>query len=69
MPLCVKRCGRWRRWGYRMLTLSLRQEGFLDNAKRNYRICREEKLQVRRKRKRSLWGADKPAVPETSPWR
>jgi putative transposase len=53
---------RRRRWGYRMLTLVLRREGFVDNTKRIYRIYREEKLQVqvRRKRKRSLWRGEKP---------
>jgi len=59
---------RRRRWGYRMLTMALRREGFLDNTKRIYRIYREEKLQVqvRRKRKRSLWRGEKPVAPEVA---
>jgi putative transposase len=32
-----------RRWGYRLLTDSLRREGFRDNHKRIYRVYREEK--------------------------
>ena len=57
---------RRRRWGYRMLTLVLRREGFVDNTKRIYRIYREEKLQVqvRRKRKRSLWRGERPEEPQ-----
>lgn len=59
---------RRRRWGYRMLTMALRREGFLDNAKCIYRIYREEKLQVqvRRKRKRSLWRGEKPVAPQAA---
>jgi len=51
-----------RRWGYRMLTDALRREGFADNHKRVYRVCREEKLQVtvRTKRKAALWRGEKP---------
>jgi len=51
-----------RRWGYRMLTMKLRREGFADNHKRIYRVYREEGLQVpmRRKRKAALWRGEKP---------
>lgn len=49
-----------------MLTLPLRREGFLDNAKRIYRIHWEEKVQVRRKRKRSLWRGDKLVAPQVA---
>ena len=31
-----------RRWGYRLLTDSLRREGYRDNHKRIYRVYREE---------------------------
>jgi putative transposase len=51
-----------RRWGYRLLTDSLRREGFRDNHKRVYRVYCEEKLQVtiRKKRKAALWRGEKP---------
>jgi putative transposase len=51
-----------RRWGYRMLTLKLRREGFADNHKRIYRVYRAAGLQVplRRKRKAALWRGEKP---------
>lgn len=51
-----------RRWGYRMITEVLRREGFTDNHKRIYRIYREEKLQVkvRRRRKTARWRGAKP---------
>ena len=53
-----------RRWGYRMLTETLRREGFTDNQKRIYRVYREEGLQVpmRKKRKAALWRGEKPKV-------
>ena len=55
---------RRRRWGYRMLGQALRREGFKDNAKRIYRIYREEKLQVRvrRRRKAGLSRGPKPCA-------
>lgn len=51
-----------RRWGYRMLTIKLRRDGFTDNHKRIYRVYREEGLQVpvRKKRKAALWRGEKP---------
>lgn len=53
---------RRRRWGYRMLTLTLRRRGFKDNLKRIYRVYREEKLQVpqRRKRRTAKYRGEKP---------
>lgn len=53
---------RRRRWGYRMLSLMLKRRGFTDNAKRIYRIYREEGLQVRqrRKRKTAKWRGERP---------
>ena len=55
-----------RRWGYRMLTVLLRRQGFEDNHKRIYRVYREEGLQVpmrRRKRKGGRWRGEKPVAP------
>jgi len=40
-----------RRWGAPFLTLILRREGFTDNHKRIERVYREERLQVRRRRR------------------
>ena len=37
---------KYRRWGYRMLTMFLRHQGFVDNHKRVYRVYREEGLQM-----------------------
>ena len=57
-----------RRWGYRMLAVLMERQGFKDNIKRIYRVYREEKLQVkiRRRRKTARWRGDKP-VPATRP--
>ena len=41
-----------RRWGYRRLLVLLRREGIQDNHKRVYRLYREERLQVRQRRRR-----------------
>jgi transposase InsO family protein len=40
------------RYGYRRIHVLLRREGFRDNRKRTYRIYREEKLAVRRRRRK-----------------
>lgn len=55
-----------RRWGYRMLTVLLRRQGFTGNHKRIYRVHREERLQVpvRKKRKRLCWRGEKPVAPQ-----
>jgi hypothetical protein len=56
-----------RRWGYRMLAVLMRRQDFADNLKRILRVYREEKLQVRirRRRKTARWRGDKP-VPASS---
>jgi len=58
-----------RRWGCPRLTDLLRGEGFTDNHKRIERIYREEKLQVRkRKRKRLAPGTERqPIAPPGAP--
>ncbi len=45
-----------RRFGYRRLHVLLRREGYLVNHKKLFRLCREEKLTVRRRggRKRAI---------------
>lgn len=43
-----------RRFGYRRLAVLLRREGFTVNDKRVYRLYREEKLKVRRKRRKRV---------------
>lgn len=55
-----------RRWGYRMLAMSLKRQGYHDNIKRIYRIYREEGLQVRqrKKRRRARWRGSKPQPSE-----
>ena len=55
-----------RRWGYRRLMIILQRKGFFDNHKRIYRIYREERLQVprRRRRRRAKGRVDKINVPE-----
>lgn len=40
------------RWGYRFLHVLLRREGFQINHKRTYRLYREERLGLRRRRRR-----------------
>ena len=42
----------WRRWGYRRLHILLEREGWEVNSKRVYRIYVEEKLGVRRRKRR-----------------
>ena len=41
-----------RRWGYRRLHVLLQREGWTVNSKRVYRIYVEEKLMVRRRKRR-----------------
>jgi len=45
---------RWRRYGYRRLTVLLRREGLVINAKRVYRLYREAGLAVRRRRRKRV---------------
>jgi hypothetical protein len=54
------------RYGYPTLHDMLRNEGLVQNAKRTYRIYREEGLQVRRKRRKKL---TRPRVPMAVPTR
>src|SRR5690606_13920223 len=53
-------------YGYPTLHDMLRTEGLVQNAKRTYRIYREEGLQVRRKRRKKL---TRPRVPMAVPTR
>lgn len=46
--------GRYRRYGYPRLHVFLRNEGLVVNAKRTYRLYREEGLRVRRRRRKRL---------------
>ena len=56
------------RWGYRRLTVMLRREGWPVNAKRIYRLYREEELTVRTaKRKKLVQRARVPSPPATKP--
>lgn len=43
---------RWKRYGYRRLSVLLRREGMRINAKRVYRLYRQEGLAVRRRRRK-----------------
>jgi putative transposase len=54
-----------RRYGYRRLLILLRREGWTDNHKRVFRIYQEEKLQVRRRKRRKAGEArgEKPVPP------
>lgn len=45
------------RFGYPRLHVLLRREGFPVSRKRTYRVYREEKLQVRRKRRKRIAAA------------
>jgi putative transposase len=47
------------RYGYPLLHAMLKEEGLVINAKRTYRIYREEKLQVRRRRRKRLPARDR----------
>jgi putative transposase len=55
-----------RRFGYRRLLIFLRREGFAVNHKRLFRICREERLMVRKQggRKRALGTMAVPQMPD-----
>lgn len=48
---------RWRRFGYRRLTVMVRREGLVVNHKRVYRIYRALGLQVRRRKRKRLVAA------------
>jgi putative transposase len=54
------------RYGYPILHALLKAEGLVVNSKKTYRIYREEKLQVRRKRRKRLPARDRMpiAVPD-----
>jgi putative transposase len=58
-----------RRFGYRRLQVLLRREGFVVNHKRVYRLYREEKLGLRRKRGRKRAPAAATRVPLQLPAR
>jgi putative transposase len=51
------------RWGYRFLHRMLRREGHLLNHKVTYRLYREERLGLRRGRRRRRSGAPRQAMP------
>jgi putative transposase len=51
------------RYGYELLHGMLKAEGLVVNEKRTYRIYREEKLQVRRKRRKRLVARDRVPMP------
>jgi putative transposase len=51
------------RFGYPRLHVLLRREGRLYNRKRIYRIYRDEKLQLRRKRRKRVASAPRRAIP------
>ena len=57
---------RYPRYGYPTLHDILRAEGLVQNPKRTYRIYREERLQVRRKRRKRL---TRPRIPLSVPTR
>ena len=50
------------RFGYRRIHLLLRREGWTGNRKRTYRIYREEKLTVRRRRRKRVAAAPREAM-------
>ncbi len=51
------------RYGYELLHGMLKAEGLVVNEKKTYRIYREEKLQVRRKRRKRLLARDRVRMP------
>ena len=54
------------RWGYRRLTILLRRDGWLVNAKRIYRLYREEELTVRTAKRKKLAQRARVATPPAS---
>lgn len=54
------------RWGYRRLHVLLRREGWTVNTKRLYRICVEERLAVRRRKRGRRIGAQARVSLDTS---
>lgn len=57
------------RFGYRRLTVLLRREGWPVNAKRIYRLYREEGLEVRTKRRKRLASTGRVPLPPAAPAR
>lgn len=55
--------GEYPRYGYELLHGMLKAEGLVVNEKKTYRIYREEKLQVRRKRRKRLLARDRVRMP------
>lgn len=55
-----KKASQRRRWGFPRLRLVLKKEGWADNHKRIYRIYCEEKLQIKRRRRKKTrhWRGD-----------
>ena len=51
------------RYGYKLLHELLKREGLVVNAKKTYRLYREEHLQVRRKRRKRLPTRDRVPLP------
>ena len=51
------------RYGYKMLHAMLKTEGLVVNRKKTYRIYREERLQVQRKRRKRLPARDRCPLP------
>ncbi len=51
------------RYGYELLHGMLKAEGLVVNENKTYRIYREEKLQVRRKRRKRLLAVDRVQMP------
>jgi putative transposase len=56
------------RYGYRRLTVLLRREGWRVNAKRIYRLYRDEELIVRTKQRRKLARRQRVAATATAAW-
>jgi putative transposase len=54
------------RYGYRRIHVLLRREGWAGNRKRTYRIYREEKLSVLRRRRKRVAAAPREALPVPS---